>query len=103
MVPESTTQNMERTNEFGEHKTAILDYHNNETEAELNLSIAFDESFERYLAGYISQNNSLCHIDLTWDSEPRFHGGGETVETFFHYGWPSRFFQFSGSVEITYL
>ena len=36
---------------------AILDYQNNETEENFNLSIAFKESFEKNLAGYISQNN----------------------------------------------
>ena len=65
MFPEPTMQKVERTNEFEEHKTAILDFQNNETETNLNLSIAFKESFEQNLAGYISQNNT----DLRWDCD----------------------------------
>ena len=65
MFPEPTIQKVERKTHFEEHKTAILDYQNNETETNLNLSIAFKESFEQNLAGYISQNNT----DLRWDCD----------------------------------
>ena len=59
------TQKVERSNKFEEHKLAILDYKNNETETNLNLSIAFKESFEKKLSGSISQNDT----DFKWNSE----------------------------------
>ena len=71
MFPEPTIQKVERTNEFEEHKTAILDYQNNETEANLNSSIAFKESFEKNLAGYISQNN-IYDGTMSWPRVTRF-------------------------------
>ena len=51
---DQTEEIEQRTSEFEEHKSSLPDYQNNETEFNLNLSLAFKASFEKNLSGYIS-------------------------------------------------
>ena len=51
---DQTEEIEQRTSEFEEHKSSLLDYQNNETEFNLNLSLTFKESFEKNLSGHIS-------------------------------------------------
>ena len=53
--PEPSEECSQQINGFSEHKSAVLDYQNNETETNLNLSIAHEESFEKHLSGFVSQ------------------------------------------------
>ena len=53
--PEPSEECSQQINGFSEHKSAVLDYQNDETEENFNLSIAYEESFEKNLSGFVSQ------------------------------------------------
>lgn len=57
---DQTEEIEQRTSEFEEHKSSLLDYQNNETEFNLNLSLAFEENFVNNLSGYISTKIFDC-------------------------------------------
>ena len=60
--PDQTEEIEPQKSEFEEHKSSLLDYQNNETEFNFNLSLAFKESFEKNLSGYISPKSSIASM-----------------------------------------
>ena len=56
ILKEFSNESKQRIGVFTEHKSSMLNYKNNETETNRNLSIAHEEKFEKRLSGFISQN-----------------------------------------------
>ena len=56
ILKEFSNESKQRIGVSTEHKSSMLNYKNNETETNRNLSIAHEESFEKRLSGFISQN-----------------------------------------------
>ena len=70
--PEPSEECSQQINGFSEHKSAVLDYQNNETETNLNLSIAHEESFEKNLSGFVSHkllSEHKCKLKIGLDPE----------------------------------
>ena len=56
ILKEFSNESKQRIGVSTEHKSSMLNYKNNETETNRNLSIAHEEKFEKRLSGFISQN-----------------------------------------------